>query len=114
MTTLAIQLMRLVQQLLISPWMQPSFIYEGTAPFIGSYRPHVGDFADFNDESDPNGIWILEVCDNSATDVGELEFVELTFAILILSSAATSLPDAYYADNFMNRFLHNPFYHKTQ
>ena len=55
-------------------------ITAGTAPFIGSFMPE-GDFATFNDGSDPNGLWILQVCDDENSDQGELEFVEIVFEI---------------------------------
>lgn len=54
-------------------------ITAGTAPFIGTYMPE-GNFADFNDGTNPNGVWILEICDDAAVDIGSLEFVELVFA----------------------------------
>lgn len=50
----------------------------GSAPFIGSYSPE-GSFSDFNDNSDPNGVWILRVCDDAGGDEGTLDFVELVF-----------------------------------
>jgi MAM domain, meprin/A5/mu/Secretion system C-terminal sorting domain/Fibronectin type III domain/Proprotein convertase P-domain len=57
-------------------------ITAGTPPFVGSFIPE-GDFADWNDNSDPNGIWILHVCDNWASDTGKFEFVEIVFNTLI-------------------------------
>ncbi len=53
-------------------------ITSGTAPFIGSYIP-MGNFDDFNDGTDPNGTWILHICDDKASDVGKLNFLELVF-----------------------------------
>lgn len=76
----------------------------GAAPYIGQYIPE-GDFATFNDGSDPNGTWVLRACDtNSAVDNGELEFVELVFgAVLCPTNLIVSnnpiTPGAYYADN---------------
>ncbi len=48
-------------------------------PFVGEYQPE-GNFADFNDGSNPNGQWFLQVCDDAGDDVGRLEFVELVFS----------------------------------
>ena len=56
-------------------------ITAGTAPFIGSFIPQ-GDFVTFNDGSNPNGIWILQLCDDTASDEGELEFAELVFELI--------------------------------
>ena len=50
------------------------------APFIGSFIPE-GDFADYNDGSDPNGTWTLQICDLAGFDVGELEFIEIEFEV---------------------------------
>ncbi len=58
-----------------------SSITSGTAPYIGSFIPE-GDFASFNDGSDPNGIWTLRICDTANQDEGELEFAELKFDIV--------------------------------
>ncbi len=52
----------------------------GSAPFIGSYIPQ-GDFATFNDGSNPVGVWQLRVCDDASGDTGELEYVELVFGV---------------------------------
>jgi len=68
-------------------------IAAGTAPFIGSYIPE-GDFADFNDGSDPNGLWRLRVCDDAGGDLGTIEYVELVFA----SPAACPPPSGLYVD----------------
>ncbi|PLX10804.1 MAG: hypothetical protein C0594_04365, partial [Marinilabiliales bacterium] len=51
----------------------------GTGPFLGSYVPD-GDFADFNDGTDPNGIWYILAYDNYVGDDGTLEYAELVFA----------------------------------
>ncbi|RLD47271.1 MAG: hypothetical protein DRI94_14090, partial [Bacteroidetes bacterium] len=53
-------------------------IGSGTAPFVGSFIPD-GNFDDFNDSSDPNGNWILHLCDMYQTDSGKVEYVELVF-----------------------------------
>ncbi len=53
-------------------------ITSGTAPFIGTYKPQ-GNFTDFYDGSDPNGLWKFIICDNASSDVGQLEYVELIF-----------------------------------
>ncbi len=53
-------------------------ITAGTAPFTGSFVPE-GDFVDFNDNSNPNGLWILSVCDGWNTDAGTIEYIELVF-----------------------------------
>ena len=53
-------------------------IANGTAPFVGSFIPD-GNFNDFNDDSSPNGNWILNLCDLYQADSGNVEFVELVF-----------------------------------
>ena len=48
-------------------------------PFIDQpYRP-IESLLNFNDGSNPNGLWILSVCDDVEEDVGSLEFIELVF-----------------------------------
>lgn len=54
-------------------------IQEGMAPFIGAYMPQES-FYNFNDNSNPNGTWQLKICDDTADDIGSLEYVELIFA----------------------------------
>ncbi|MFK7807830.1 MAG: T9SS type A sorting domain-containing protein [Saprospiraceae bacterium] len=54
-------------------------IEDGVAPFIGNYIPEE-DFANFNDNSNPQGVWTLQACDDSANDMGFLHFAELVFA----------------------------------
>ena len=61
-------------------------IEDGIAPFIGNYIPE-GNFNDFNDGSNPQGTWILQVCDDAASDMGSLHFVELIFAEMSCSPA---------------------------
>ncbi|MBU0766000.1 MAG: choice-of-anchor J domain-containing protein, partial [Bacteroidetes bacterium] len=53
-------------------------ITAGIAPFVGSYIPE-GNFADFNDGSNPNGTWYLNICDDASGDIGTLEYLELVF-----------------------------------
>lgn len=48
------------------------------SPYTGRYLP-LGNLNEFNDNSDPNGIWELIICDDAATNVGSLKFVELIF-----------------------------------
>lgn len=50
----------------------------GIAPFVGSFIPD-GDFVNFNDNSNPNGIWVLHVCDWAMADTGSVHFVQLVF-----------------------------------
>jgi len=57
-------------------------IFAGTPPYLGSFIPE-GDFTDFDDDSNPNGYWILHVCDNMGGDTGTLEYVELEFELLL-------------------------------
>ena len=45
------------------------------------YRP-LNSLLDFNDGSNPTGIWTLSICDDVEQDVGSLEFVELVFSPL--------------------------------
>ncbi|MEM6699211.1 MAG: proprotein convertase P-domain-containing protein, partial [Bacteroidota bacterium] len=51
-------------------------------PFVGSYQPE-GNLLDFNDGTDPNGQWLLEICDDAGDDAGTLEFVELVFSPVV-------------------------------
>ncbi|MEL6719976.1 MAG: proprotein convertase P-domain-containing protein, partial [Bacteroidota bacterium] len=53
-----------------------------TPPFVGTYQPE-GNLLDFNDGSNPNGQWFLEICDDAGDDAGTLEFVELVFSPII-------------------------------
>ncbi len=53
-------------------------IVDGDAPFIGSYLPE-GNFSDFNNGSSPIGNWTLMICDDGASNLGHLQFVELVF-----------------------------------
>ena len=53
-------------------------ITAGTAPFLGSFIPQ-GDFNDFNDDSNPNGLWTIQLCDQWNGNVGTLEYIELVF-----------------------------------
>lgn len=46
-----------------------------------AYRP-IESLLDFNDGSDPNGIWTLSICDDVERDTGSLQFVELVFSPL--------------------------------
>ena len=57
----------------------PTSITEGSAPFIGSYKPE-GDLYSFLDGSNPVGSWMLEICDGFPADEGMLKFVELVFS----------------------------------
>lgn len=50
----------------------------GSAPFIGQYIPE-GNFADFNDNSSPVGVWKLIACDVFTPDAGTLQYLELVF-----------------------------------
>jgi len=47
-------------------------------PFTGRYFP-LGNLNAFNDNSNPNGIWDLIICDDAAPNIGSLKFVELIF-----------------------------------
>ncbi|MBK8567982.1 MAG: hypothetical protein IPN76_32885 [Saprospiraceae bacterium] len=38
-----------------------------------------GNFSDFNDGSTPIGLWTLVICDDGASNLGHLQFVELVF-----------------------------------
>jgi len=53
-------------------------IVDGTAPFIGAFLPE-GNLYDFHDASDPNGDWVLQICDDGGGDTGFLHFFELIF-----------------------------------
>ncbi len=57
-------------------------INTGTAPFVGSYIP-LGDFNTFNDSSNPNGTWVLRVCDMAMADTGSVHFIQLVFDQII-------------------------------
>lgn len=56
---------------------------QAVPPFIDQpYRP-MESLLDFNDGlTDPNGAWILSICDDLEQDTGRLQFVELVFAPL--------------------------------
>jgi subtilisin-like proprotein convertase family protein len=69
-------------------------ITSGTAPFIGNYIPE-GDFADFNDGSNPNGVWKLKVCDDASTDAGTVEYVK----IVLIAPPSCSDPSGQDATN---------------
>lgn len=53
-------------------------VVEGEAPFSGTFNAE-GDFSNFNDNSNPNGIWTLSVLDDALSDYGYLQYVELVF-----------------------------------
>lgn len=53
-------------------------IQDAAAPFIGSFLPE-GNLSTFNDGSDPQGQWILEICDDGQEHYGFLEYAELVF-----------------------------------
>ncbi len=53
-------------------------IQDANAPFIGSFLPE-GDLSAFNDGSDPQGQWTLEICDDGQEHYGFLEYAELVF-----------------------------------
>ncbi len=58
-------------------------IEDGSAPFIGNFLPE-GNFEDLNDGvTNPEGIWILKICDDAEVNEGTLEFVELVFSPLV-------------------------------
>ncbi len=71
-------------------------ISAGTAPFVGSFIP-IGDFNYFNDDSNPNGYWTLQLCDNFTQDEGTLEYIELVFEDFVANTEANiitySLPE---------------------
>ncbi|MBI5541145.1 MAG: fibronectin type III domain-containing protein [Bacteroidia bacterium] len=54
----------------------------GIPPFVGSYIP-LGNFNSLNDNSNPNGTWILHVCDAMNADTGSVQFVQLVFDPII-------------------------------
>ena len=64
-------------------------ITTASAPFIGSFIPE-GNFSTFNDGSNPNGVWTLQICDDAGADVGTLEYAELDFEV-----TATNCPPSY-------------------
>ncbi|MEO1262135.1 MAG: MopE-related protein [Bacteroidota bacterium] len=51
----------------------------GTSNISGIFLPEGGDFASFNDGSDPNGTWTLQVCDDRNNTTGALQYAKLTF-----------------------------------
>ncbi|MEQ8324961.1 MAG: S8 family serine peptidase [Vicingaceae bacterium] len=53
-------------------------IGSGSAPFIGAYLPE-DSLTDFNNGNSPIGLWRLLICDNFASDIGNVQFVELIF-----------------------------------
>ncbi len=57
--------------------LAPSAISSFTsATTTGSFVP-AGDFAAFNDNSDPNGVWILEIFDDAGGDQGTFQYAEI-------------------------------------
>ncbi|MFN7115812.1 MAG: T9SS type A sorting domain-containing protein [Saprospiraceae bacterium] len=55
-------------------------IKNGLAPFVdGPYQPEESFFLLNDGVTNPNGQWILQICDDVAEDVGTLEYVELKF-----------------------------------
>lgn len=50
----------------------------GSPPFVGEFLPE-GNLENFNDNSNPNGYWNLQVCDQMMSDLGSLQFVEIVF-----------------------------------
>ncbi len=54
-------------------------IEDGFPPFIGNYLPE-GDLNEFNDNSNPNGQWTLQLCDDAPNDIGTLKYIELIFS----------------------------------
>ena len=53
-------------------------IESSITPFIGKYVPE-NPISSYYDASDPNGIWVLEICDDAGSDTGTLEFFEIVF-----------------------------------
>lgn len=64
----------------------------GAAPFTGSFRPE-GVLAGF-DGDDPNGVWTLEVIDDSAADAGALNGWSIT--VTVAEPTATTDSDGNY------------------
>jgi subtilisin-like proprotein convertase family protein len=65
----------------------------GTAPFTGSFRPESPLAA--VDFQDPNGVWTLEVSDDTATNTGTLNSWSLTFLLATEPATATNASGAY-------------------
>jgi len=75
-------------------------VVDGKAPFIGSFLPE-GNFADFNDGSNPNGTWIFQACDDAGGDVGFVEYIELVFGEMSCSPPQNLMQDTI-SDSFTN------------
>ena len=58
-----------------------SVFYNVNSNISGEYVPE-GNLDDFNDGSDPNGIWQLQACDSESGQAGTLEYVKINFEIL--------------------------------
>lgn len=54
------------------------YLYEGRAPFSGSYIPD-GRLSDFNNGHDLNGTWFMLIHDLMAGDEGEIQYARLEF-----------------------------------
>jgi len=67
-------------------------INSGSAPFTGNYLPE-GDFNDFNDGSDPNGIWKLKMCDGADQDIGELVGVRIDLGLATNNEETADIND---------------------
>ncbi|TAK42129.1 MAG: hypothetical protein EPO28_07630 [Saprospiraceae bacterium] len=53
-------------------------IRDAEAPFTGSYLPE-GNLNDFNDGTNPLGLWTLKICDDGKEHYGTLEYAWLVF-----------------------------------
>jgi hypothetical protein len=56
-------------------------IEQGTAPFIGRFRPKDGNVLEIFDGEDAYGLWRLQICDMWYWDTGKLDRVELIITI---------------------------------
>lgn len=50
-----------------------------TSNVTGNFAPESGDFTGYEDGSDPNGSWTLNICDDAGGDTGDLEYIQLNF-----------------------------------
>ncbi|MCB9179898.1 MAG: proprotein convertase P-domain-containing protein [Flavobacteriales bacterium] len=69
---------------------------DGGGAFPGGTNPTgqmgaEGLLSDFNDGSDPNGVWVLSLCDGAGGDTGELEYLQLNFLNCLPPTATTAI-----------------------
>lgn len=57
-------------------------ISSGAPPYAGTFQP-LEPLSGFDDGSNPNGTWLLKMCDAEDQDMGTLQYVELSFETIV-------------------------------